>query len=133
MKEEHTFAGLESKSVAGLDRNMATLLCYLVILPPITPVVMLLLEKKDPAIRFHSLQGLFLGLVSLVAIFGLEMFAQAAGQVARPLEVIINLVILLAGGGVFLLWLLLLIRAYQGKSVKIPIIGDEAARRALSP
>ena len=57
------------------------------------------------------------------------MIAQAVGFVARPLEIILNIAIFLSGAGIFFLWIYLLIRAYQAKSVKVPIVGDEAARR----
>lgn len=116
---------------SGLEPNIAAVLSYLIMIPPITPVIMLMVEKKDRFVRYHAVQSLLVGLVSLIGIFGLEMIAQAAGHIARPLEVILNSLILLVGGGVFGLWVWLLIRAYQGKSVKVPIIGDEAARRVL--
>jgi len=114
---------------SGLEPNIAAVLSYLVMVPPITPVIMLLIEKEDRYVRFHALQGLLLGLLSFLAIFGLEMVAQAVGFVSRPLEIILNILIFMSGSGVFFLWIYLLIRAYQAKSVKVPIVGDEAARR----
>ena len=114
---------------SGLEPNIAAVLSYLVMVPPITPVIMLLIEKEDRYVRFHALQGLLLGLLSFLAIFGLEMVAQAVGFVSRPLEIILNILIFMSGSGIFFLWIYLLIRAYQAKSVKVPIVGDEAARR----
>ncbi|MEP7274532.1 MAG: hypothetical protein ABI882_23780 [Acidobacteriota bacterium] len=117
---------------SGLEPNIAAVLSYLIMIPPITPVIMLMVEKEDRFVRYHAIQGLLLGLVCLIGIFGLEMIAKAAGHIARPLELLLNLGILLSGLGAFGLWVWLLLRAYQGKSVKIPIIGDEAARRVIS-
>jgi len=119
------------RRTSGLEPNIAAVLSYLVMIPPITPVIMLLLEKEDRYVRFHALQGLLLGLFAFLGILGLEMVAQAIGFVSRPLEIILNIAIFLSGSGMFLLWIYLLIRAYQAKSVKVPIIGDEAARRVL--
>ena len=118
-----------SRRTSGLEPNIAAVLSYLVMVPPITPAIMLLLEKEDRYVRFHALQGLLLGVLALVGIFGLEMIAQAVGFVSRPLEIILNIAIFLSGAGTFFLWIYLLIRAYQAKSVKVPIVGDEAARR----
>jgi uncharacterized membrane protein len=101
-------------------------------IPPITPIIVLFLEKENKYVRYHAVQSLLFGLMSLVLIFGLEMFAQAAGQIARPIEILFNALILFAGGGVFVAWLALLFSAFQGRSLKLPIIGDEAARRALN-
>lgn len=119
------------RSTSGLEPNIAAVLSYLIMIPPITPVIMLMVEKEDRFVRYHAIQSLIFGLASLIAIFGLEMIAQGLGQIARPIELMLNALILLAGGGVFSLWLLLLVRAYQGQSIKIPLIGDEAARRVL--
>ena len=119
------------RRTSGLEPNIAAVLSYLVMIPPITPVIMLLLEKEDRYVRFHALQGLLLGVFAFLGILGLEMVAQAIGFVSRPLEIILNIAIFLSGSGMFFLWIYLLIRAYQAKSVKVPIIGDEAARRVL--
>lgn len=131
MEEPNAWMKAPNRSTSGLEPNIAAVLCYLIMIPPITPVIMLLVEKEDRFVRYHAIQSLIFGLASLIGIFGLEMIAQGLGQIARPLELMLNAVILLAGGGVFCLWLLLLVRAYQGQSVKIPVIGDEAARRVL--
>lgn len=132
MPDRTSMTAPPAPSFSGLEPNVAALLAYIVMIPPLMPVVMLVLEKENRFVRFHAFQSLILGLMSLLAIFGLEMLAQAAGEVARPLELILNTLILLVGGGTFMLWIVLLIKAYQGKSLKIPIIGDEAARRAQS-
>lgn len=113
----------------GLEPNIAAVLGYLVFLPPITPILVLLLEKEDRFVRFHAWQSLLLGLTSFLAIFTLEMFASASSHFSHVLELIFNALILATSAGSFVLWLLLLLRSYQGVSVKLPIIGDEAARR----
>lgn len=120
-------------TTSGLEPNIAAVLSYLIMLPPITPIVILLVEKENKFVRYHAVQSLLLGLLALVAIFGLEMIAQAAGVIARPLEILINCSILISGFGAFGLWLWLMVSAYKGKAAKVPIIGDEAARRVLNP
>jgi uncharacterized membrane protein len=129
---ERQGAGIaENRTTLGLEPNIAAVLCYLIMIPPITPIIVLFLEKENKFVRYHAVQSLLFGLMSLVTIFGLEMFAQAAGQIARPIEILLNTLILVAGGGVFAAWLALLFAAYQGRALKIPVVGDEAARRVL--
>ena len=122
----------EHRPTMGLEPNIAAVLCYLIMIPPITPLIVLLIEKENKFVRYHAVQSLIFGLMSLVSIFGLEMLAQGAGQVARPLEIMVNALLMLAGCGIFVVWLALLFTAYQGRSLKIPIVGDEAARRVLN-
>ena len=132
MIRERDVAGVqEHRTTLGLEPNIAAVLCYLIMIPPLTPIIVLFLEKENKFVRYHAVQSLIFGLMSLAMIFGLEMFAQAAGQIARPVEIMLNALILVAGGGVFASWLALLFAAYQGRALKIPIIGDEAARRIL--
>ena len=114
----------------GLEPNISAVLSYLILLPPITPLMILLLEKEDRFTRFHAWQSFFLGTIFGLLIFAFEMLASTASLFSHPLEVLFNALILATSVGAFGLWILLLIRAYQGATIKLPIIGDEAARRA---
>jgi uncharacterized membrane protein len=114
----------------GLEPNISAVLTYLILLPPITPLILLLLERDDRYTRFHAWQSFFLGTIFALLIFSFEMLASTASLFSHPLEVLFNALILTTSVGAFGLWILLLIRAYQGATVKLPIIGDEAARRA---
>ena len=68
-------------------------------------------------------------IVCLLSIFGLETLASAVSFFSHPLEVMLNSLMLVVSGSAFGLWLILLIRSFQGIAIKLPIIGDEAARR----
>jgi uncharacterized membrane protein len=114
----------------GLEPNISAVLSYLILLPPITPLILLLLERDDRYTRFHAWQSFFLGTIFALLIFSFEMLASTASLFSHPLEVLFNALILTTSVGAFGLWILLIIRAYQGATVKLPIIGDEAARRA---
>lgn len=116
-------------TTVGLEPNMGAVLSYLLMVPPVTPLIMLLLEKDNKFVRFNAWQSLLFGLFIIGGIAGLEMLAFSAGHVARPLEVLLNALIFVAGAGGAITWIYLLTQAYQGKSVRLPIIGDEAARR----
>jgi uncharacterized membrane protein len=113
----------------GLEPNVAAMLSYLVPLPPVTAVIFLLIEKEDRFVRFHAMQGALFGAVCLIAVIALQLIAAALGTVFRPVEVALSLLVALLGTGVFFLWIVMMVKAYQGKAFKLPVIGDEAARR----
>jgi uncharacterized membrane protein len=100
------------KTALGLDRNIEAALCYLGAW--ITGLLFLLLEKKDTFVRFHAMQ-------SLITFAGLTILAMVplVGWILSPLVLIIS----------FVVWLICLIKAYQGEKFKLPIIGDFAEKQ----
>ncbi|MFC1961885.1 DUF4870 domain-containing protein [Chloroflexota bacterium] len=97
-------------STTGLEPNIAGLLCYLG--GWITGIVFLLLEKKNKFVRFHALQSIVTfgaltvasGLLSWIPFFG-GFFGAVIGILA------------------FILWIVLMVKAYQGELYKIPVAG----------
>lgn len=119
-------------TTVGLEPNMGAVLSYVLMVPPVMPLIMLLLEKDNKFVRYNAWQSLFFGLFVIAGISGLEMLAFAAGHFARPIELLLNVLIFAAGAGSAITWIYLIIKAYQGKSVKLPVVGDEAAKRTWS-
>lgn len=95
----------------GLKKETAGALSY--VLGPVTGVVFLILEK-DPYVRFHAMQSIvvFVGLFALQWILGLTL-------------VLIFLVPLVGIVG-FILWLLLIYKAWQGSEWEVPVLGKVA-------
>ena len=104
---------MAAKSVTGLGKNTAGALAY--VLGPITGVIFLVLEK-DPFVRFHSMQSIvvFVGLFALQWIFGLTI-------VLLPLVPLISIL-------AFILWLLLIYKAWQGEEWEVPVLGAYARK-----
>ena len=101
------------KSVFGLDKNMAMAATYLV--GWVTGLVFLLAEKKDPDIRFNAWQSIvFFGGLSLLAMVPL------IGWLLSPFIMLAALV------G----WIVLLVKSYQGETLKLPVVGDWAKNLA---
>lgn len=133
MQELRTQADVQTPTTSvGLQPNMGAVLSYVLMVPPVMPLIMLLLEKDNKFVRFSAWQSLFFGLFVIAGIAGLEMLAFSAGHVARPLEVLLNVLIFAVGAGSAMTWVNLIIKAYQGKSVRLPIVGNEAAKRTWS-
>jgi uncharacterized membrane protein len=103
----------------GLTDNVAGMLAYFTIIPAI---IFLVIEpyNRKPFVRFHSFQSLFFcigwAIIHYVLWFALPWFLW-------PLWSLIDL-------AVFVLWLLLVLKAYQGQKWKLPVIGDMAEKQA---
>ena len=108
--------------------NVAAALCYAVGL--ITGIIFLVLApyNQNKLIRFHAFQSIFFHVACILfgfvfsIVFGIILSIIHLGA----LGVLANLVWLLF----FLAWLYLLISAYQGKTVVLPIIGPLAQKQA---
>ncbi len=111
-------------AAAGLTDNVAGALAYVTIIPAI---VFLVLEpyNKNRFIRFHSFQCLFFAAAWIVLEIGLAFLGHIPflGWATLLLWPLIGL----AG---FVIWLILVLKAYQGKMFKLPVIGDMAEQQA---
>lgn len=105
------------RSTTGLDENLAATLTYL--LGFITGIVFLVIEKDSPFVRFHAMQStiVFAGLW-VVSIVMLQM--PFIGWLMYVLLVPVT----------FILWLVLMFKAYQKEKFKLPIVGDIAEEKA---
>lgn len=101
---------------SGLPENVAGALAYL--LGPITGVLFLVLEKKSKFVRFHAMQ-------SLITFGGLLVISLILGVVPL-LGWFVGMVLNLVG---ILLWVVLLVKAYQGEMYKLPYIGEVAEKQ----
>ena len=102
-----------SESSTGLDSKIGGLLCYLLGL--VTGVVFLVIEKQNADIRFHAYQ-------STATFGGLFVLSVVAGFV----PVIGGLVQMVLGPITLILWIVLMVKAYQGQKFKLPVVGDIA-------
>jgi len=104
----------------GLDQNVAGLLCY--VLGWITGIIFFLIDKR-PYVRFHAAQSIvvFGGLHILEIVIGIIFgagFMMMGGfgtfGLAAALYSLIGLVSLV-------LWILLMVKAYQGEKFEVPV------------
>jgi uncharacterized membrane protein len=126
--------GQPAKSSTGLDENVAALLSY--IFGWISGLIFFLIEKDSKLVRFHGMQSILLNALAAVVAFALWVvvfiLALIAGQLADALGTIIGLLgtllYLAFVLGILIAWVMCLIRAYQGKYFKLPIIGNFAEK-----
>lgn len=96
--------------MTGLPKNTAAALSY--VLGWLTGIVFLLIEK-DKFVRFHAAQS-----IVVFGILTILVLIPGIGWVIAPLAWI-------AG---FVLWLVLIFKAYQGEEFKLPWAGDLAKK-----
>ena len=107
------------KTATGLEENVAGLLCY--VLGWVSGIVFFFLEPNNKFIRFHAIQSIIVfGALSVVSIVIGAVFFWIS-----PLRMGINAVIGLLG---FALWIVLLVKAYQGTKFKVWVAGDIAEK-----
>jgi len=96
---------------SGLKKTTAGALAY--VLGPITGIIFLIIDK-DPFVRFHAMQStvVFVGLFILQWILGFTI-------ILLPLVPIIGIVS-------FVLWLILIYKAWQGEEWSVPVLGKIA-------
>jgi len=102
---------------SGLSDNAAGGLAYITIIPAI---IFLVVEpyKNSSFVRFHAWQCIFLYVVGFVLGF------------VNVIPILGQIVFLIAVVGLFIVWLMALIKAFNGQRWEIPVIGKYAAKQA---
>lgn len=104
-------------SSTGLDPKVAGLLCYL--LGFITGIIFLVLEKQSRFVKFHAMQSIAVSVV----LIALNLIFSIIPVIGWLLSIILSPV-------GFILWIALMLLALQGKTFKLPFIGDWAEGQA---
>ena len=105
------------------NRNIVAALSYF--MGFITGIIILLVEKDDKYVRFHAMQstvifgGFFILNILISAIFGNLSFL---GLIVKALSTLITVASLV-------IWIVSMVKAYQGDVFKWPIVGDFAEKK----
>lgn len=108
----------KNKTILGIDENIEALLCY--VLGWLTGIVFLLLEKENHFVRFHAMQ-------SLVVFLALFILSLVVGWI--PIVGLLSPIIFLLS---VILWILLMVKAFQGEKYKLPWVGDFAENQVFT-
>jgi uncharacterized membrane protein len=104
---------IKGKSSTGMDENVAALLSYVFGL--VTGILFLVIEKESKFVRFHAFQSILISAVLIIL-----------NLILGFIPIIGWLISLILTPVAFIIWLILLYQAFQGKWFKLPIIGDFA-------
>ena len=102
------------KTSMGMDENVAGLLCY--VLWWVTGLIFILIEQENKFVRFHAFQS--------ILVFGVISLVQIVFSWWVP---VLPLLIWILG---IVLWIVLMVKAYQGTRFKLPVTGNLAEKWA---
>ncbi len=107
----------EETSQSGLSDNAAGALAYVTIIPAI---IFLIVEpyNKNSYVKFHSWQSIFLG----IACFAFSFI--------NIIPILGQLIFLLGMLALFIVWIIVLLKALKGERYKLPFIGNLAEKQA---
>jgi uncharacterized membrane protein len=124
----------------GLDYNLAGLLCYVpwccCLIDLIASVAWLATEPRENRfLRFHALQGLMLFGVNIVVAIVFQILGVGASLTPTDFGragsgMILFLVEMVIGLALLVLYIIGMVKAYQGEMWKMPVIGDIAEKNA---
>lgn len=93
-----------------INENAASSLAYLAGF--VSGIIVLVIEKENPVVRFHALQSIYFSLVFLI-VFSSSSLVPVIGWIFGAVLAPIGLV----------MWIILMLSAFNGKKIKIMYIG----------
>jgi uncharacterized membrane protein len=101
----------------GLPQHIACGLAYVAVF--VSGTVFFVLDRR-PEVRFHAMQSIVFGVAWLVV-----------GVLRRALDIFpLNFVLYLAWLAGLVIWVVLMVQGFQGRHLKLPVIGDLAEQQA---
>jgi len=97
----------DKKYAFGLDKNIACALTYS--LGWVSGLIFFLVEKEDKDIRFNALQS--------IVVFGAANLIVLVPIIGWMLSPVVSIAAIVA-------WIFLIVKNYQGQTVKLPVVGD---------
>jgi uncharacterized membrane protein len=115
--------------IGMLAENVAGALAYFTFIPA-TAFLLLAPYSKNRFVRFQCLQCLFLTLVCLLLGVALWLTSRILFLVPLVGPLFVLLVSIVGVLAAVIVWLVLVVKAFQGEVLKLPVLGEVAERRA---
>jgi uncharacterized membrane protein len=114
----------------GMDANVAAGLSYLFSI--VGGLIFYFGEKQNRFVRFHAMQSILFNafwIVLFVVLFSVQSFLYAS-VILIPLGFVFTCLTILLPLALLAVWIVLMVYAFQGKYIKLPVIGDYAEKYA---
>jgi len=111
----------------GLSDDAASGIAYLTIIPSIIFLVVAP-YNTNPKVKFHAWQNIFL-CIGIIALYIVDMLLTMIPFIGWILGPLLGLVL---GLGFFILWIICIVKAFQGQKFVVPFIGPLAEKQAGS-
>jgi len=111
----------------GLQQNVAGLLCY--ILGLVSGILFLVLDpyNKNRFVRFHAFQAIFLHVAWIALWIVVNIFGAILPWGLSLIASLFHLALVLGG---LVIWVYVMLKAYNNEKYKLPVIGDIAEQQA---
>ena len=110
-------------TASGLSANAAAAIAYITFIPA---VIFLLLEpyNRIPFVRFHSVQSIGFTIAAVILHIAVRIvFAPFSWILFSMMESLLSLAL-------FIVWIMVALKASRGEWYKLPVIGDIALRQS---
>ena len=114
----------KNKTSMGLDENVAGALCYA--LGFITGIIFFVMEKDNKFVKFHAVQSI----ATFLPLMAIGWIISSSLMWSYSMFWLIGIVSSLLALVELILWLVLMMKAYQGEKFKLPIVGDIAEKQS---
>ncbi len=114
----------------GMDANVAAGLSYLFSI--VGGLIFYFGEKQNRFVRFHAMQSILFNafwIVLFIVFFTVQSVLYAT-VILSPLALVLTCLTFLLPFAILVLWIILMVYAFQGKYIKLPVIGDYAEKYA---
>lgn len=119
--------GKSAVVMLGHEDNFLAALAYLTFIPAVVFVLIAPL-KRNRFVRFHSFQSIFLALATIVVAIAMRIVYSVLAFIPVIGFLLGWLALTMALLGWMILWLVLVIKALQGVTFKLPLIGSLAEK-----
>ena len=122
--------GTEETST-NMDPKLAALLAYVFLW--VGGLIFYLIESKNKYVRFHALQSILFNVSYIVILVMLGVVSSIFGSIPGLGLIVVPLIGLLSAAiwlGFFVIWIMLMVKAYQGEKWLLPIISDIAEKNS---
>src|SRR6516225_8263777 len=114
----------------GMDANVAAGLSYLFSI--VGGLIFYFGEKQNRFVRFHAMQSILFNafwIVLFIVLFSVQSILYAS-VILIPLGFVFTCLTILLPLALLVVWIVLMVYAFQGKYFKLPVIGDYAEKYA---
>lgn len=118
-------SGSGEKTSLHIDPNLAGALCYL--FACISGILFFVLETQNKRVRFHALQSILI--FTVLSLLTVASIVLAILTDFVPFRLATGTIWIIH----FIVWLVMIVFTYQGKTIKIPGIGDFAQEQVGWP
>jgi uncharacterized membrane protein len=117
-----------SKSSLGIDANISALLAYLFL--AFGGILFYVLEKENKQVRFAAMQSIMLSVAFGAALILATSLGSLLATVSDLASLLVGFLVAAIFIGFFVVWIRIMIKAFNGEDWELPIIG-QIARGAI--